>query len=204
MDRLGIGSTTRASVAMYNTFEDIDALASALRSIIAQACSKGMVLPREAASGGDAVMYPLAASPSPQAAADQLADEFTVLEDRDSRSQYVIDLGERLPHYFDLLKQVSPRVQGCMSEVYIVGRRSANGEGKFEFVADANADIVRGLIALMEKLFSGQRAADVLAFDIEAFFQRIGLDQFISSQRRNGLAGLVQRIRSMASDVAGK
>jgi cysteine desulfurase/selenocysteine lyase len=71
-----------------------------------------------------------------------------------------------------------------------------------QFAADANADIVRGLIAILQKLFSGQRAADVLAFDVEAFFRRIGLDQFISAQRRNGLAGMVQRIKSLAATIA--
>ena len=100
-----------------------------------------------------------------------------------------------LPHYFDLLKSVSERVQGCVSEVYLVGRRSKSDAHVLEFVADSDANIVRGLIALMQKLFSGQRADQILAFDIEGFFRRIGLDQFISQQRRNGLAGMANRIR---------
>ena len=70
-----------------------------------------------------------------------------------------------------------------------------------EFVADANADIVRGLIAVLQRLFSGQRAGDVLDFNIEYFFRQIGLDQFVSSQRRNGLAGMVSRIRSEAKAI---
>ena len=109
-----------------------------------------------------------------------------------------------MPALFDLLKKArTPRVQGCMSEVYLVGRRSPKDPTVLEFVADANSDIVRGLIAMLEKLFSGQKAADVLAFDVEAFFRRIGLDQFITTQRRNGLAGMVQRIRLLAEEVAG-
>jgi cysteine desulfurase / selenocysteine lyase len=88
-----------------------------------------------------------------------------------------------------------------MSEVYVVGRRAPGSSDTLEFVADANADIVRGLIAILQRLYSGQRAADVLAFDVEGFFRRIGLDQFITSQRRNGLAGMVQRIRGMAEQI---
>jgi cysteine desulfurase/selenocysteine lyase len=87
-----------------------------------------------------------------------------------------------------------------MSEVYVVPRKGA--DGTVEFIADANADIVRGLIAILQRLYSGQRAQDVLALDIEAFFHRIGLDQFISSQRRNGLAGMVGKIREYAKQVA--
>ena len=45
----------------------------------------------------------------------------------------------------------------------------------FEFVADADAEIVRGLIAILERLYSGQRAKEVAAFDVEGFFGRIGL-----------------------------
>ena len=76
-----------------------------------------------------------------------------------------------------------------MSEVYLVGRKSPSDPKRLEFVADSDANIVRGLIALMQQIFSGQRADQILAFDIEGFFRRIGLDQFISQQRRNGLAG---------------
>ncbi|MFO0942421.1 MAG: SufE family protein [Pirellulales bacterium] len=88
-----------------------------------------------------------------------------------------------------------------MSEVYLIGRESDNGTGKIEFVGDSNALIVRGLIALLQKLFSGQKASEVLAFDLEAFFRDIGLDQFITSQRRSGLAGMVTRIRGLAEAI---
>jgi len=207
MARFGIPSTARASLAMYNTRADIDALAAGLEKIIAAARAPG----RYAATAQGAlpkaglnleVTYPKAAGPSPQAVADDLAEAFEMLGDRDAKNEYVLDLGQKLPHAFDLLKKVTPRVAGCMSEVYLVGRRSPASPEVFEFLADANAEIVRGLIALLQRLYSGQRAADVLAFDIEAFFRRIGLDQFITSQRRNGLAGMIQRIRDTAGRIA--
>ncbi len=205
MARFGIPSTARASLAMYNTRQDIDALAAGLEKIVAAARGTargvaGRAFPK--AGSQPEVIYPKAAGPSPQAVADDLADAFEILGDRDARNEYVLDLGQNLPHAFDLLKKVTTRVPGCMSEVYLVGRRSPASPEVFEFLADANADIVRGLIALLQRLYSGQKAADVLAFDIEAFFRRIGLDQFITSQRRNGLAGMVQRIRDSAGRIA--
>jgi len=93
-------------------------------------------------------------------------------------------------------------VQGCMSEVYLVARRVADDPTRIEFVADADAHIVRGLIAIMQRLFSGQRQAEILDFDIENFFRRIGLDSFITTQRRNGLAGMVKRIRQFAQELS--
>ena len=83
-----------------------------------------------------------------------------MLGDRDARNEYLLDLGQKLPANFDLLKQVTPRVPGCMSEVYLVGRHRPQSTDTFEFLADANADIVRGLIALLQRIYSGQRAAE--------------------------------------------
>jgi cysteine desulfurase/selenocysteine lyase len=203
MDRLHIGSTTRASFAMYNTIEEVDALAHALRKIISDETQKQSAsATAKGKSPNNTVTYPAAVAASPEAAADELAENFDLLEERDAKNQYVIDLGDALPHTFDLLKQVTTRVAGCMSEVYVVTRRSPGDEHVLEFVADANADIVRGLIAILQRLYSGQRVDEVLAFDIESFFRRIGLDQFITSQRRNGLAGMINRIRASAKALS--
>ncbi|HWE97071.1 MAG TPA: SufE family protein [Tepidisphaeraceae bacterium] len=150
------------------------------------------------------ILYAPAAASSPQAAADELADDFDLFEDRESKSEYVIDLGNKLPHTFDMLKAITTRVPGCMSEVYIVTRRAHGTSDAIEFVADANADIVRGLIAILQRVYSGQRVEEVLAFDIEGFFRRIGLDQFITNQRRTGLAGMIERIRHGAAALAGQ
>ena len=72
-----------------------------------------------------------------------------------------------------------------------------------EFVADANAAIVRGEIAMLQRLFSGQRASEILAFDVEGFFRRIGLEQFLTTQRRTGMASMVRRIRALAETLEG-
>jgi cysteine desulfuration protein SufE len=54
---------------------------------------------------------------------------------------------------------------------------------------------------VLQRVYSGQRAKEILSFNIEEFFTRIGLDQFITSQRRNGLAGMVAKIRERAQDI---
>jgi cysteine desulfurase/selenocysteine lyase len=201
MDRFGIPGTARASFSLYNTKEEIDALVGALKRVVGEAKDKAASR-REAGAEEGSVAWPKAAAASPEAAADELAEVFDMLGDRDAKNQYVLEMGDRLPHLFDMLKRVTERVPGCMSEVYVIGRRAPGSTDVLEFMADANAEIVRGLIALLERIYSGQRAADVLKFDVEEFFHRIGLDQFISSQRRNGLQGMVRRIRTLASGLA--
>ncbi|HEX8523776.1 MAG TPA: aminotransferase class V-fold PLP-dependent enzyme, partial [Tepidisphaeraceae bacterium] len=200
MDRLKIASTARASVAMYNTRDDVDRFIDVLKSATAKKQARSTQnAPAPAVTS--AVPFAGAVAVSTQSAADELAADFEFLPDRDAKNSYVIDLGERIPHAFDTLKGMTERVPGCMSEVYLVGRRSS-GRDALEFAADANSDIVRGLIAIVQKLYSGQSATDILTFDIEGFFHRIGLDQFISSQRRNGLAGMVKKIRTMANEIS--
>ena len=210
MDRMGISSTARMSIAMYNTRGDIDAAVDVLKRVATTTPTRakapaatGAAAAAAGAPAGQQVEYPKPSAPSPAAAAKQIAEEFELFEDRDQKNEYVLDLGRKLPPLFDLLKKVTPRVQGCMSEVYLVGRRSPDSPTSLEFVADADAHIVRGLIAILERLYSGQKAADILAFDTEQFFRDIGLDQFITTQRRNGLAGMVRRIQLLAEEVAG-
>jgi cysteine desulfurase / selenocysteine lyase len=204
MDRFKVAATVRASFALYNTTDDVDALVGALKKIRAEAGAKPQAAGRRESGAVREVEFAEASAPSPDAAADKLADIFEMLADRDERSKYVMDLAGKLPHAFDVLKTLTVRVPGCMSEVYLVNRPKPGAPDRIQFAADANAEIVRGLIAILQKLFSGQRAADVLAFDVEAFFRRIELDQFITTQRRNGLAGMVQRIKAAAADLAGQ
>ena len=195
MHRFGITATTRASFALYNTKADVDAMVSALRQL------RSSTKPSQATAPSTELKYPPPSADSPNAAADQLAEVFGILNDRDARSQFVMELGEKLPAMPLSLKIEPNRVHGCMSTVHLWGQRRP--DGRVDFVADSDAHIVRGLIGLLEKLFAGQKASEILTFDIQGFFHRIGLDQFISVQRRNGLEGMVKRIRALAGEAKG-
>jgi cysteine desulfurase/selenocysteine lyase len=217
MDRFGIPATTRISLAMYNTTEDVDAAVAALVKIRDSAAKKLARANGKTATAGvtdgvankaqvgpvnlDALGWPAAVAKSPQAAADDLAELFEALGDRDARNLYILELGEKLPPMPPTLKSERTRVHGCMSTVHLFGRERPGTDDTLEFLADSDAHIVRGLIGVLQRLFSGQRANEILAFDIERFFQRIGLENFITVQRRNGLAGMVQRIRALANEI---
>ncbi|MFN3188914.1 MAG: SufE family protein [Aureliella sp.] len=146
-------------------------------------------------------MFAQPAASSVAAAADDLAEEFLDFDDRESKTELLMEIGQSVPNSFEPLKKISTAVPGCMSEVYLVGRPQADNCDVFEFSADSNAEIVRGLIGVLQSLFSGQNAEEILAFDIEAFFRRIGLDQFVSTQRRSGLDGMIRRIRTLAESI---
>jgi cysteine desulfurase / selenocysteine lyase len=193
MERYAIPGTARASFALYNTLEEVDVFARTLERIIAATRPRAVVGP----SSAD-VSYAPASAASPQEAADELAEVFDFLDDWSDRYGHLIELGEKLPPLPAQLKTEANRVRGCQSTVYIDLRIRPGTADVVEFLADSDADIVRGLVAVLEQLYSGQRAAAIAAFDIEDFFRRIGLDRHLSMGRRNGLAEMAQRIRTFA------
>jgi cysteine desulfurase/selenocysteine lyase len=197
MDRLKIPSTARASFAMYNTTEDVDALAAALKQLVAAESSK-RVAPAQASPHGE-LRFPRPAANSPQSAADDLIELFDFLPDWDARMQEVIGMGENLPPMPMDLKSESTRVHGCQSTVHLFGVRHGD---RLDFLADSDAALVRGLIGILQRVYSGQHAKDVLGFDIETFLRRIGLETHLSMGRRNGLEGMIRKIRELAAGIA--
>ena len=147
-------------------------------------------------------MYPGASADSPRAAAGEIAEVFAFLPDWPMRHQHIIDLGDRLPTMPESLKTAQNAVHGCQSSVHIAARLRPGTEDVIEFLADSDANIVRGLIALLQQIYSGQRARAILDFDAESFFASIGLDQHLSMSRRNGLASMVERLRQVAQGYA--
>jgi cysteine desulfurase/selenocysteine lyase len=101
----------------------------------------------------------------------------------------------------DALKTPETFVPGCQSRVHLAARVRPGSQDVIEFLADSDANIVRGLIALLQQLYSGQRAGAILAFDAQAFFSRLGLDEHLSMTRRNGLVAMVERIRQIATGL---
>ncbi len=126
-----------------------------------------------------------------------LAEDFDLIGDWEEQIQYVIDLGRELSPLSDAEHSDANKVRGCASQVWLVSGK--DGE-LMTFRGDSDAHIVRGLIAILLKFYSGRTPVDILAFDAKAAFQRLGLEGTLSTQRSNGLASMVERIRR---DAAG-
>jgi cysteine desulfurase/selenocysteine lyase len=198
MDRFAIGSTARASLAMYNTRADIDALVTGLKKIVAAAkAARPTDAERIAGTPVDA-KWPEPTAVSPKLAAQTLVEDFEFLGDWTQRDTYVVELGDKIPPMPAAYKTDANRVHGCMSLVHLVARRRPGTSDGLDFLATSDAPLVRGLIALLQRVFAGQSAKEIIAFDIEAFLRSLGLDQHLSLGRRNGLEGMIRRIRSEA------
>ena len=134
---------------------------------------------------------------------EALADEFDLLGDpmEPERYRHLMDLGRDLAPLSDAERTDANKVRGCASQVWLV---SEPRDGRLYFRGDSDSDIVRGLVAVLVRLFSGQPAAAVLDFDIRAAFARLGFENAISAQRSNGFFSMVQRLRRDAEAMLGK
>jgi cysteine desulfuration protein SufE len=143
---------------------------------------------------------PDAAPPPIDAELDDLAAEFELLGDWEERYRYVIDLGRDLAALSDAERSDANKVRGCASQVWLVTEPQADGTLRFR--GDSDAHIVRGLIAIVLRLYSGRSPAEISGFDAKAAFDKLGLSGALSAQRSNGLASMVARIRRDAEVLA--
>jgi cysteine desulfuration protein SufE len=127
------------------------------------------------------------------AALEDLAAEFDLLGDWEERYRYVIDLGRELAPLSDAERSDANKVRGCASQVWLV--TEPRPDGTIDFRGDSDAHIVRGLVAILLRLYAGRGPAEILAFDADAAFAKLGLSGALSTQRSNGLASMVARIR---------
>ena len=125
----------------------------------------------------------------------EIIEDLEFFDDWEDRYKYIIDLGKSLPAMDDELKTELRLVKGCQSSVWI--EPGEDGE-LMTFIVDSDAIIVRGLLALVMAAYDRKTAADIDAFDIDAYFVELDLERHLSPTRGNGLKSIVARIQAMA------
>ena len=133
---------------------------------------------------------------------DSLVETFEFLEDWEDRYRHLIEMGKSLDGIGDNLKTSATKVEGCASQVWIVPEILGEGqEARISFKGDSDAIIVKGLIAALILLFSGQKVSDIVKIDAEAEFARLGLSNHLSRQRSNGLRAMIERVSFLAKSI---
>ncbi|WP_421857824.1 SufE family protein [Oceanicaulis sp.] len=127
---------------------------------------------------------------------DALVDEFDFLGDWEERYRYLIEMGQALPGLPDAERTDDTRVKGCVSQVWMVIDDGPNHA--LELRGDSDAHIVKGLVALLSRLYDGRSPQEALSIDPKAVLGRIGLAEHLSPQRSNGLASMIKRIQAEA------
>lgn len=127
-----------------------------------------------------------------QTAFEDVVEDFEFLDDWEDRYRMVIEMGKAMDPLPDALKVPATRVEGCASQVWL--HMVPEGE-TFHFQGDSDALIVKGLIALLHRLYDGLPMSDLPAVDARAELGRLGLNDHLSAQRSNGLRAMIERIR---------
>ena len=134
---------------------------------------------------------------------DEIRENFALLDDWDDRYRYVIELGRTLDPMPEAEHSAANKVQGCASQVWLSRRvdRSGSAEPVLSYRGDSDAHIVRGLIAILLKLYSGHTPRQILSTDAIAVFDEFGFREHLTPQRSNGLRAMVERIRTDARET---
>ena len=126
---------------------------------------------------------------------NELIEDFSFFDSWEDKYQYLIDMGRNVPQMDEVLKTEKNKMKGCQSVVYFY--KHYNDDGTITFLANSDAAIVQGLIALMLKVYSGKKPQEIINTNIN-FLEQIGLNDHLSPTRKNGLSSLVSSIKNAA------
>jgi len=131
---------------------------------------------------------------------DDIREEYEFL-DGDERYRLLIELGRELEPMPDALKTDATKVRGCSASVWVYPMQS-DGH-RLHFLADSNAAITKGIVALVLAAVQDKPAADVAATDIAAALEPFDLKNQLSSNRTQGVPNMIALIRETAARLAG-
>lgn len=131
--------------------------------------------------------------------AAELETRLTFFDDWTDRYQYIIALGRKLPELDAAYKTDDYKVRGCMSQVWLKSEIIEGDPSTLEFRGDSDSAIVKGLIAILHICLSGKTPRAILGEDLEGLFKRIGLEQHLSPNRRNGFFSMVEELTRSAA-----
>lgn len=130
---------------------------------------------------------------------DELLEEFAFLGEWEDQCDYLIDLGFEVPPLDEADKCEQNRVHGCQSNVWL--KHEVTGDPKrLNFVANSDGMFVNGLIVALAAIYDGRTPRDVLDIDPQQKLSELGIDRHLSHQRKNGLFGMIERLRVAAAE----
>lgn len=123
---------------------------------------------------------------------NEIIEEFEIFgEDWEGKYEHLIDLGKSLPKIKEEYKTEDRIIKGCQSKVWL---HTEVKDGKVIYTADSDAIITKGMVALMIRVLSSQKAEDIVSANLE-FVNRIGLKEHLSPTRANGLVSMIKQMK---------
>ncbi|HMC92313.1 MAG TPA: SufE family protein [Allosphingosinicella sp.] len=131
---------------------------------------------------------------------DDIYEDYELLEP-DDRYRLLIDLGRALEPMPDALKTDASLVRGCSASVWLYPLPSE--DGRLHFLADSNAAITKGIVALVLAAVQDRTPAEILAADVEGSLAPFDLKNQLSSNRTQGIPNMIALVRETAGRLAG-
>ena len=132
---------------------------------------------------------------------EEIVETMSYLPDLDAKYQFLIDLSKRLPPIAEDEQTDDFRVWGCQSSVWIVPFPDPEDPSRLRFRGKSDSVLVSGIIATALSLYSGLTPKEILDLDGPAELKKLDLESHLSPTRRNGLVGMIERIREYAAEA---
>ncbi len=126
---------------------------------------------------------------------EDIIDEFSILgDDRETTVFYIMEIGQKLEELDEKFKTDDNIIKGCQSKVWLT---ASLVQDRVYYSADSNTELTKGLISLLVRVLSGQKADEILDADL-FFIEKIGMGRIIGSQRSNGLVAMIKQMKLYA------
>lgn len=122
---------------------------------------------------------------------EEIVEEFSLFDNWEDKYEYIIDMGKKLPPLEDQYKKDENKIRGCQSTVWMV---SEYRDGRIYFKAESDAMIVKGLISMLIRVFSGQTPQEIVQADMK-FIDEIGMSTHLAQTRSNGLRAMIRQMK---------
>lgn len=124
-----------------------------------------------------------------------LREVFILFEDPKDKFIQLMDMAKESGNLSDAEKIDINKINGCTSQAWVVG--NINADDTYSFKTDSDSLIVKGLLLILEKIFTEKSAKDILATNSDGILRAVGLEKTITSQRINGFSSALAKIKSI-------
>ena len=132
---------------------------------------------------------------SVQRSLQDLNDLFIIFEDPKDKFVQLMDMAKESEKLTEIEKTDINKINGCTSQAWVVAED--NGNETYRIKTDSDALIVKGLLTILEKIFSGQPVDEILSINSIDILKSVGLDGIVTSQRTNGFSNAVEKIQGL-------
>lgn len=122
---------------------------------------------------------------------EEIVEEFALFDNWEDKYEYIIDMGKKLPPLDEQYRTEENKIKGCQSQVWM---HSKLEDGKVYYEADSDAMIVKGLVSMLIRVFSGQKPADIVSAPVK-FIDDIGMTSHLAQTRSNGLRAMLKQMK---------